>query len=302
MDRTVTTVIDQEKCIGCGQCARVCPLDTISMVQGKGVVTGERSLNCGHCEAICPSGAVRVGALLNDALSFVSFAEDQRLLPPGQADPAQLVRLMRSRRSCRNYTDQPVDRGVLEDLVRVGTCAPSGSNAQLWTFTILPHRRAMLALAEGMFEFFGRLNRMAERAWLRGLLRALGRPELHDYYHEHLPTVKEGMADWTERGRDRLFHGAQAAILVGSLPGASTPAEDALLASGQICLTAHAMGLGTCMVGFAVEALNRDARLSRRLGLAEGEKVRAVIALGHPDEPYQRMAGRKAVAPRYFEG
>ena len=57
---------------------------------------------------------------------------------------------------------------------------------------------------------------------------------------------------------DRLFHGAAAAILVTGRRQASCPAEDALLATQNILLAAHAMGLGSCLIGFAVEAMRRD--------------------------------------------
>ena len=60
IDRTVTTIIDVDTCIGCGECVKVCPNQTISMQDGKAVVTGDRSLNCGHCAAVCPVDAVRV--------------------------------------------------------------------------------------------------------------------------------------------------------------------------------------------------------------------------------------------------
>ncbi|HOC99598.1 MAG TPA: 4Fe-4S binding protein [Myxococcota bacterium] len=48
MGMQVTTTIDHELCIGCGRCIKVCPQDTISLIEGKAVVTGRMSLNCGH--------------------------------------------------------------------------------------------------------------------------------------------------------------------------------------------------------------------------------------------------------------
>jgi len=107
---------------------------------GKAVVTGTYSMGCGHCEAVCPVDAIRVEALEHPfTLSF--SAVDDRWLPHGEYDTAQLVRLMRSRRSCRNYTDREIDQNVLEDLVKIGTTAPSGNNSQLWTFSFLSSRR-----------------------------------------------------------------------------------------------------------------------------------------------------------------
>ncbi|MBI4800459.1 MAG: nitroreductase family protein [Desulfarculus sp.] len=299
MKRAVATVIDPDLCTGCGLCLAVCPSGTLSLVEGKARVTGERSLGCGHCQAVCPTGAARVEGL--EELSFHSFTPDRAWLPPGQGDPAQLVRLMLSRRSCRNFQERRVPRELLEDLVRAGQAAPSGTNSQHWTFTILPHRQAVLALGRRVGDFFAELNRLAAKAWLRQGLRLLGRPQLDNYYRDHYQSVSQAMEEWRTTGRERLFHGAPAAILVGSRPGGSCPAEDALLASQNILLAAHALGLGTCLVGFAVEALKRRPDLKPHLGLPPQETVHAVIALGFPAERYARQAGRWPLEPRWWE-
>ncbi len=70
--------------------------------------------------------------------------------PPGQYPVADLARLMASRRSCRNYLNRPVARDLLEDLVRIGTLAPSGTNSQKRTFTVLADRRSVAALGHGV--------------------------------------------------------------------------------------------------------------------------------------------------------
>jgi nitroreductase len=112
--------------------------------------------------------------------------------------------------------------------------------------------------------------------------------------------VKEAITDMETGGRDRLFHGAPAVIAVGSRPGASCPAEDALLVAGNILLGAHAMGLGTCLIGYAVVAVARDRNVRAFLGLSPGEAVHAVIALGYPDERYRTVTGRKPADLRFL--
>jgi nitroreductase len=194
-----------------------------------------------------------------------------------------------------------VDRSILEDLVRIGVTAPSGSNSQAWTFTILPDRRALVALGDRMAAFFKRLNRTAECALLRNALKLLGRRELYDYWHGYYEKTKESLALWEGMGIDRLFHGATAAIVVATKPDASCPKEDALLAAGNILLGAHTMGLGSCIIGFAVAAMGRDRRIQRFLGIPEEEEAHTVIALGYPDEGYCKVAGRKSFTQRFFE-
>lgn len=301
LDRSVTTVIDKELCIGCGLCVKVCPMDTISMQNGKAVVTGRESLSCGHCAAVCPEGAIRVKELDESLLTFSTFKEDESWLKHGAFDTSQLVRLMRSRRSCRNYKEKPVERTVLEDLVNIGITAPSGTNIQGWTFTILPTREAVLALANQIALYFRGLNSTAEKGHIRFFMKMLGNRELDYYYKNYYERVKETLSEWENSGRDRLFHGATSAIIVGYKPGATCPAEDALLATQNILLGAHSIGLGSCLIGFAVSAIGRNPKIKLTVGIPAGEKVYSVIALGWPDEKYFGLAGRKPAVIRYFD-
>jgi nitroreductase/NAD-dependent dihydropyrimidine dehydrogenase PreA subunit len=301
MFEQVTTKVHQDLCTGCGLCVEVCPARALSLQGGKAEVTGDRSLNCGHCQAVCPTGAVTVGSIDNEMSRFANFQADEKWLPYGEFDTVQLVRLMASRRSCRNFLDKPVDRSILDDLVKIGCTAPSGTNCQLWTFTILPNREAVLTLGKRVRDFYAKLNSMAEKKWLRLGLRLIGKPQLEGYYQGYYETVKEGLAEFDQTGVDRLFHGAQAAIVIGSRPGATLPKEDAMLASQNILLAAHSMGLGSCLIGMAVEAMKNDRSVQEAIRIPRDEIVYAIIALGYSAEHYQRPAGRKKPVLRWFE-
>lgn len=294
--------IDRDICNGCGLCVTVCPTGTISLVEGKAAVSGGGSISCGHCEAVCPQEAIHVIAIDEEMSRYRTFTTDKQWLPPGKYNTSGLVQLMASRRSCRCFTEQPVDRAMLEDLIKIGITAPSGTNSQSWTFTILPTRKAVASFAEHIASFFGKLNTTVEKTMLRLFLKLIGKGELDAYYRGYYRKVKEALEEWKESGKDRLFHGSTAAILIGSKPGASCPVEDALLATQNILLAAHSIGLGSCLIGYAVAAMKKDPSIRRSIGIPSEEEIHAVIALGYPDEVYQRVAGRKKVTPRYFEG
>jgi nitroreductase/NAD-dependent dihydropyrimidine dehydrogenase PreA subunit len=294
--------IDSDLCIGCGLCVTVCPTKTLSLEDDKATVSGEDSIFCGHCEAVCPQEAIRVNAIDREMSQYQTFTAEKKWLPYGKFNTSLLVQLMASRRSCRNFSDQPVERALLEDLMKIGITAPSGTNSQSWTFTILPQRKAVQEFAELLASFFDKLNATAEKTLLRIFLKLIGKGELDAYYRGYYRRVKDSLEEWRTSDKDPLFHGSTAVIIIGSKPGASCPAEDALLATQNILLAAHSIGLGTCLIGYAVSAMRRDHSIQKAIGIPAEEEIHAVIALGYTDELYQRIAGRKKVIPRYFEG
>lgn len=295
-----SVVIDGEVCTGCGLCVEACPHRLLSITEGRALLDdghGQGCMECGHCAAICPLEAVSVEGLTG-VLGFQTFPEKLKVLGPEECDCASLVQLMRSRRSCRSYTRQTVELQLLEDLVKVGITAPSGTNSQSWDFVILPTRKDVEALGNLTADFYRSLNSQAANPFYRLLARVFAGDALGRYYRNYYPTVEEALREWKEAGADRLFHGATAAIVVTGRKDASCPAEDALLATQNILLAAHAMGLGSCLIGFAVEAIRRSRPARSALAMGGYEEVYSVIALGYPAVKFRQVAGRKEVQPR----
>jgi ferredoxin len=49
--------IDKKKCIGCGDCVDVCPVEALSIENEKAVVNDE-CIDCGACVNTCPNDAI----------------------------------------------------------------------------------------------------------------------------------------------------------------------------------------------------------------------------------------------------
>ena len=290
-------IIDETKCTGCGICVEICPYRAILINEGRAkYVLGDCFL-CGHCQAVCLENAVEVVGL-ETVLGLATLEERLDVIQPGTSDGAELVALMRSRRSCRRYKNKDVSLDLLSDLVKIGTTAPSGTNSQSWGFVILPTREDVLQLGAMTASYYRKLNKMAGNILLRGIVKVTGGDSLGNYYRNYYDSVAEALREWDREGRDRLFHGAPAAILVTGKKDASCPAEDALLASQNILLAAHAMGLGSCLIGFVVEAMRRDKKIKKKMTLLEDEEIYSVIALGYPAVTYHRLAQRNVIEPR----
>lgn len=299
MDDLTKPRLDAARCTGCGLCLDVCPSDVLALENGSINLSRESCFGCDHCAAVCPTGAITIDSVSIRNLALATVETGGRWLPFGEFDTALLVRLLYSRRSCRCFTEEPVEKNVLEDLARIGTMAPSGTNSQRWSFTIVPDRQALLSFGNLIAPFYERLNRLAVNPAARLFSRLFMQDKLGHYYRRYHAQVQEALRQWDETGRDKLFHGAAAAILVATEPGASCPREDALLAAQNMALAAHTMGIGTCLIGFAVEAMRRDRSIQRSLGIPKSEDIHAVIALGKPALTYLRPAGRKPARIRY---
>ena len=58
--RTITShsvKVDESKCIGCGICVEKCPIEAISLIDGKACDDENKCIGCGVCVHHCPENA-----------------------------------------------------------------------------------------------------------------------------------------------------------------------------------------------------------------------------------------------------
>ncbi len=53
--------VNEEKCVGCGECVDVCPVEVFELQDEKSVpVNAEECLGCESCIEVCEEGAITV--------------------------------------------------------------------------------------------------------------------------------------------------------------------------------------------------------------------------------------------------
>ena len=50
--------VDKDTCIGCEACVAACPVQALSMVDGKADVDDATCVDCGACVGVCPVQAL----------------------------------------------------------------------------------------------------------------------------------------------------------------------------------------------------------------------------------------------------
>lgn len=159
---------------------------------------------------------------------------------------------IRTRRSVRQYRDEPPERQLIEAVIADAAHAP-------WTPISVPEPWVFTAV-EG-----------AER------IAALGDRAL-DYARRNRPQ-REGYG-WLDNPDFSVFHGAPALVVISGKRGNPLALEECTRAAQILTIAATARGLGSCWVGSPNLWLG-DADVQQELGIPAAFVPHAAIVLGY---------------------
>ena len=162
----------------------------------------------------------------------------------------EAMEVIKTRRSIRKFTDQPVTKEEIEEIVAAAAYAPSWKNTQTarYTFVSDPEVKAQIA-NECMMEFSKNTETLN------------GAPAV---------VVLSTIVSRSGYERDGSFTTAL---------GTHWQSFDAGIAAEAFCLAAHELGLGTVIMG-----IFDGEKVAKAISLPEGQQVSALITIGHPAE------------------
>ena len=53
-------MVDEKKCICCGACTAICPVNAIKIQNGKAKIDPKKCIKCGSCAQFCPVNAIKI--------------------------------------------------------------------------------------------------------------------------------------------------------------------------------------------------------------------------------------------------
>ena len=162
----------------------------------------------------------------------------------------EALECIKTRRSIRKFTEQPVERALIEQIVAAAAYAPSWKNTQITRYTVVTDCEKKQQLADECMMDFA-FNQ---------------KTTLHAPALVVLTTIT-GRSGYERDGS------------VSTSQGTHWQSFDAGVAAQTFCLAAHALGLGTVIMGIFDENKVRSV-----LELPEEQSVAALIAIGHPAE------------------
>ena len=176
----------------------------------------------------------------------------------------EFLELMRTRRSVRHFSTEPVPWELIENALRTAASAPSGANQQPWTFVVVSDPEVKARLREAA-EHEERLlyERRASEEWLAAL-----RPIGTDWVKRHITAAPYVIV---------VFEQAWGLEPDGSRRKHFYVRESVGIATGFLLASLHAAGLATLThspspMGFLKEILGRP----------ENERPFVLIPVGYP--------------------
>jgi len=197
-----------------------------------------------------------------------------------------IIEAIRTRKSIRDFTADPVPQHILRKIIEVAARAPSAENSQPWEFTIV---------AGDILDTIRKANieKLKSRALPHPDLAAEGLPRDSVYRRRQIEIAKQlfGLMDipredlekrdrWMELGF-RYFN-APAVIIISVDRSLSYPRPifDIGSATQNICLAALNYGLGTCIANQGItypEVVHEFAKIP------ESKRIVISIAIGYPN-------------------
>ena len=124
--------ITTETCIKCGKCARVCPSQIITQeTKGSAVKVQhvENCIVCGHCVAVCTTNSVLHSEFPPEKVHAFKYSD--------YPTPVHMMLVCKARRSNWAFSTRPIPREMLEQIIEAAHRAPTASNMQQVSFTLV---------------------------------------------------------------------------------------------------------------------------------------------------------------------
>ncbi len=128
-----------------------------------------------------------------------------------------------TRRSVRAYQKKQISKEDLQTILMAGSYAPNGMGLQNWRFTAIQNPAILIKVNEAIRQTLLAIPVVAET---------------HPYIVSLVEKAKDMNADF-------LYH-APTFILVSNLKDNGNSMPDSALAIGNMMLTAHSLGIGSC--------------------------------------------------------
>jgi len=256
--------VDQEKCIKCGMCTKVCPNILEMGENGPKARYPASCISCGQCVAVCPQSAIE-----NTLTPLSNQVPLDKSLNFNTKTAAQFLR---SRRSIRHYKQTAVSREQLLALANMARFAPTAGNRQSVSYTIVEDKAILKKATELTIN------------WMQS------QTECNTAVHK---SFAKQVQQYNENGTDTILRNAPHIILATTPKDMPRGRENTVFSLAYLELYAPSLGLGSCWAGLLEMCLfDKYQPLLDLFNIPEGKEITGAVMVGYPLHSYQRLTDR----------
>jgi ferredoxin len=287
-NETGTVRINSETCTRCGSCVKICPSEALGIDTDRVFVLDDSMFGCiacGHCMMVCPEGSILV-------TGRGMQPDDLVPLPPQQqkSSSESLEALMLGRRSVRRFKNEEIPPEILDSILKIASTAPMGIPPWDVGCVIVHGREKVKELAVQIIEGYRGLLRMM-KPWALALMRPFMKKTTINRFESFIIPLAKSYVKAIDDGKDHLFYGAPAVMIFHRSPYADD--VDASIACTYAMLAAESLGVGTTIIGAAAPIIQRNKKLSKKLGIPKTNQAAIALILGYPAVTFRKAIRRR---------
>ena len=286
--------VDLDNCTKCGACIIDCVV-RLFYIKAESLHIAddfeERCILCGHCVAICPMNVISLKVYKQET---VKESFNVKNIPNYDT----LYNLVITRRSVRQFKKKPVSKELIEKLLELARYSPTGSNSENVYYTIVQNKEIIANISNLITEKVKRFVKMMDDPKSRENLKASMLEVEFNLAVENLLRTKailkaidEGIDFWCWNGELILIHGDKT---VGGI------LTNSALAAAHIMLAAETLGIGACSLGYLTFYTNQSETIKKLINLPKNHEVGYSLTIGYPNVKYKRIPPRKPVRVQWL--
>ncbi len=304
---------EADKCTHCKACYHTCPTSCIQWDETKNepYATGLSGIElacigCNNCEAVCPARCIRMRGEYRVLKGRYKTPDDKtgEMTPPmpfGEKDKNRAFeeimkdltpteQIIFRRRSIRLYKDKPVPEEYIQRILEAGRFAPTAGNGQPVKILVVtnPEINQKVDQASAKVLYMIKDLYAKQSRWRKVLVTLLSLISANKWDQRPIAAMEK-----VRQTNGVITFGAPVVIhVLKDKRGISHPDIDATIVAHNMVMAAHALGLGTCYIGFIASTIPYAPAIKKLLQIEYPYELVTSICVGYPklkyDNPIQR--------------
>jgi nitroreductase len=247
-------------------------------------------VSCGHCVAVCPTGAI----MHTDVPQGSIQPTNQNRIPSIE----QISEMLRTRRSVRAFTDTPVAKERVTQIIDGARFAPSTNNVQSTEFVVVQNKAMIKTILEITTQHLVKTVRHLRNPITRTIFRIVDSEKaasLLNRLSEYELVVNE-----VNNGNDLILHNAPLLLFFHGDKNIGFADVNATLALQNASLVAQGLDLGCFYAGYVAAVCKQDNSIQKLLDIPNNHQIYGCLAIGHPRFPYNNWIEREPPKIRWL--